>query len=251
MRRIALAQMRIDYSDTSVNIKTGMAMIKQAITSKCSVIVLPELWSTGFQLERREEFSELNQRLIQKLRNLSVEGNIEIIGSYIRNLNGYHNDFVSIQPNSLDFHYAKIHLFPALQEPIFLEPGKKICVYTSSLGQTGASICFDLRYPDHFRRLFTHGALYHILPAHWPQERINHWDILLKARAIETLSFVIAVNSTGLSSSVNFGGHSSIISPDGEILFQAEGKIEDVFVSEIDDSLIKTTRTRYPFLTAP
>lgn len=250
MQRIALAQMRIDYEDTSANIETGIVMIKQAIQSTCSVIVLPELWSTGFRLERRDEFSELNQGLIQELRTLSVEGKIEIIGSYIQNINGYHNDFVAIQSNSLEFQYAKIHLFPALQEPIFLEQGNKFCVYPSSLGQAGASICFDLRFPDHFRQLFTHGAQYQVLPAHWPEERINHWDILLKARAVETLSFVIAVNSTGRSGGLTFGGHSSIISPDGEIVFQAEGNKEDVFIIDIDDSLIEKTRNRYPFLTA-
>ena len=250
MHRIALAQMRIDYNDTSTNIKTGVDMIKRAIKSKCSVVVLPELWSTGFQLERRDEFSLLNQELIQELRNLSVEGKIEIIGSYIRNINGYHNDFVAIQPNSLEFHYAKIHLFPGLQEPDFLKPGRNICVFPSFLGQSGASICYDLRFPDHFRKLFTHGAQYHFLPAHWPHERINHWDILLKARAIETLSFVIAVNSTGRSGGHNFGGHSSIISPDGEIVLQAEGNKEDVFIADIDDALIEATRLQYPFLTA-
>jgi predicted amidohydrolase len=249
MLRIALAQMRIDYTDTAANIKTGMAMINSAIESKCSVIVLPELWSTGFQLDRRVEFSELNLGLIQDLQNISTKRKIEIIGSYVRNNNGYHNDFVAIQPNSLEFHYAKIHLFPALQEPIFLEPGKEICVYPSTLGQTGASICFDLRFPNHFQQLYTRGALYHILPAHWPQERISHWDILLKARAIETISYVIAVNSTGQSRSLAFGGHSSVISPDGEIILQAEGNKEDVFIVDIDESLIKTTRDCYPFLT--
>lgn len=250
MVRIALAQLRIDYNDTSANIKTGMAMVKRAIEGNCSVIVLPELWSTGFRLERREEFSKLNHGLIEELHKLSKAGKIEIVGSYIRNLNGYHNDFVAIQPNSFEFQYAKIHLFPALQEPVFLQPGKKFCVYTSSLGQVGASICYDLRFPDHFRQLFTLGAQYHIIPAHWPQERINHWDVLLRARAIETLSYVFAVNSTGRSSSSKFGGHSSIISPDGEIVFQAEQNQEDVFIVDIDDSLIESTRNRYPFLTA-
>lgn len=251
MHRIALAQMKIDYTETSANIKTGLAMIHSAINSNCSVVVLPELWSTGFQLEKRSEFSRVNLELIEELRTISTEGQIEIIGSYIHNNNGYHNDFISIQPNSLEYHYAKIHLFPALQEPVFLEPGNSICVFPSSLGQAGASICFDLRFPDHFQQLFTQGAQYHIIPSHWPQERINHWNILLKARAIETLSYVIAVNSTGRSRSVDFGGHSSIISPDGEIILQAAGTKEDVFIADIDESLITTTRNRYPFLTPP
>jgi predicted amidohydrolase len=249
MTRIALAQMRIDYADTAANIKTGIAMINSAVKSKCSMIVLPELWSTGFQLEKCVEFSEVNLGLIQDLHSISTERKIEIIGSYIRKSNGYHNDFISIQPNSIEYHYAKIHLFPALQEPFFLKPGKEFCVYPSALGQTGASICFDLRFPDHFQKLCKRGALFHIIPAHWPQERIDHWDILLKARAIETLSYVVAVNSAGLSRGHNYGGHSSIISPDGQIVLQAACDAVDVFIAEIDDSLVKATRNRYSFLT--
>jgi len=241
--------MRIDYTDFEANIKTGIAMVNSAIESKCSMIVLPELWSTGFQLEKRFEFSEVNLGLIQNLHSISTESKIEIVGSYIRKSNEYYNDFISIQPNSIEFHYAKIHLFPALQETVFLEPGKEICVYPSSLGQAGASLCFDLRFPDHFQQLYTRGALFHILPAHWPQERIDHWDILLKARAIETLSYVIAVNSTGRSRGLDYGGHSSIISPDGKIVLQAARNEEDVFIADIDESLIKTTRDRYPFIT--
>jgi len=248
MSRIALAQMRIDYSNSAANIKTGIAMINNAIESKCSMIVLPELWSTGFQLEKREEFSEINLGLIQELHNISSENQIEIIGSYIWKSDCYHNDFISVQPNSLEFHYSKIHLFPTLQESAFLEPGEAICVYPSSLGNVGASICFDLRFPDHFQQLFKLGAKYHILPAHWPQERTNHWDILLRARAIETLSYIIAVNSTGHSRGLDYGGHSSIISPAGDIIFQAPCSSEDVFIVDIDESLIKSTRDRYSFI---
>ena len=91
------------------------------------------------------------------------------------------------------------------------------------------------------------GAQIHIIPAHWPAARIHHWDILLQARAIETLSYVIAVNSVGKSNNVIFGGHSSVISPDGDIIFQANDSDEDVFVVEIDTSLVQRVRNKHPF----
>lgn len=251
MVKIALAQLTIDYSNVQSNIKTGLAMIHSAIESQCELIVFPELWSTGFNLTKRDEYSAINQELIQDLRTIAQKGKIEITGSFLSKAVSYQNRFLALLPNSREFAYSKIHLFPGLHETEYLAPGENICVYPSVLGPAGASICFDLRFPTHFANLLGAGAEYHVIPAHWPAARINHWDTLLKARAIETLSYVIAVNSSGLSGNNRYGGHSSIISPDGETIFQANMNAEDVFVVEIDQNLVKLTRERYPFLAYP
>jgi predicted amidohydrolase len=249
MTKIALAQMHIDYSDSASNIKMGLGMIRSAVENHCDMIVLPELWSTGFNLENRQAFVDTNQSLLQDLHEIAKDGKIEIVGSYLQITNLYQNEFIALLPDGSDVHYAKIHLFPGLQETTFLTPGKEICVYSSCIGSTGASICFDLRFPIHFQMLCSAGTDYHIIPAHWPLERIAHWDILLRARAVETLSYVIAVNSTGKSRHLAYGGHSSVISPEGEVIFQAAEGVEDEFIVEIDSSLVERIRSRYPFIT--
>lgn len=251
MVKIALAQMHIDYDNFEINRKVGMDLITSAVNNKCKMVVMPELWSTGFKLERSPVFAEENQELIEGLQIIADQGHIEIIGSYvIKNEAKYSNEFIAFRPHSPQIRYSKIHLFPSLQEPRFLEPGKSICTFPSSLGTSGAAICFDLRFPDQFLTLAKKGAISHIIPSHWPIARINHWNVLLRARAIDTFSYVIGVNSVGKSGNVIFGGHSSVISPDGEILLQADEQKEDIFLIDLDPAVVTKTRSRYPFISS-
>jgi omega-amidase len=248
MKNIALAQMHIDYDNSDINISTAQEMLNLAASNHCDCIVFPELWSTGFRLENRQKFSDSNRSLLEELQSFSDKNDLEIFGSYlIRKGPGYFNEFVAICPHLKPFNYDKINLFPTLQEPVYLRPGDKTCVFPSKLGDCGPSICFDLRFPWLYKELAQKGAKLLIIPAHWPTARIHHWDILIQARAIEMLSFVIAVNSVGISGNVSFGGHSSVISPDGDIIFQADSMKEDLFIVEIDPAIIKTVRDKHLF----
>jgi omega-amidase len=248
MKKIALAQMRIDYQNAENNISTARDMLDLAVNKHCDCIIFPELWSTGFRLENHQVFSIINRSLLEELQLFSDGNDLEIFGSYlIQRDKRYFNEFVALCPHSKPFSYDKINLFPTLLEPVYLQPGDTTRLFESKLGCCGASICFDLRFPWIYKELAQKGAQFLIIPAHWPIARIHHWDILIQARAIETLSFVIAVNSVGKSGNIAFGGHSSVISPDGDIIFQANSPTEDIFIVEIDPTLIQRVRDKHPF----
>jgi len=249
MKKIALAQINIDYDNFEKNISKSFILIQDAINNHCDVIVFPELWSSGFRLEHCTQFADQNEMLIKNLQNYSVDYDIEIIGSYISKVgNNFYNQFIDLQSNNDPFLYKKINLFPALDEPKYFTPGTQTMVFDSCLGRCGASICFDLRFNWIYEEEAKKGAGIFIIPAHWPLERIHHWDILLQSRAIENLSFMIGVNSVGQSGKHDFGGHSSVISPDGEVIFQANGSTEGLFLVEIDPSQVEKVRKKYTFL---
>lgn len=248
MSKIALAQMHIDYENTEINISTAHEMLKSAVNEYCEWIIFPELWSTGFRLENFQEYSRINNLILKEMQLFSDDNDLEIFGSYLlQKGNHYFNEFVALIPNSKPFYYDKINLFPTLMEPVFLQPGLETSVFKSKLGCCGASICFDLRFAWIYKDLAQKGAHLLIIPAHWPKARIHHWDVLIQARAIETMAYVIAVNSVGKSGTVSFGGHSSVISPDGNIIFQANSKAEDVFIVDIDPTLPQKVRNNHPF----
>jgi len=248
MKKIALAQMHIDYENAENNISTARDMLDLAANKHCDCIVFPELWSTGFRLENHQDFSIINWSLLEELQSFSDRNDLEIIGSYLMQRDkNYYNEFVALCPHLNPFSYEKINLFPTLQEPVYLIPGNTTRIFESKLGCCGASICFDLRFAWLYKELAQKGAQFLIIPAHWPIARIHHWDVLIQARAIETLSFVIAVNSVGKSGNDAFGGHSTVISPDGEVIFQANKSTEGIFIVEIDPTLVQSVRDKHSF----
>lgn len=249
MERIALAQINIDYENTEINVDKSFILIQQAIQNRCDLIIFPELWSSGFKLGKCPLIYERNVLLFNDLQNISTNNNIEIIGSYINRIgDNYYNQFVCFHPGTSYSHYEKINLFPALQETKYLLNGNHTVVLPTKIGQVGASICFDLRFPSIYKEERTYGAEVFIIPAHWPMERILHWDILLQARAVENFAYVIGVNSVGKSGKILFGGHSTVISPDGNKIFQADGKYEGVHFVEIDREQVIQTRGKYSYM---
>jgi omega-amidase len=249
MKKIALAQINIDYDSIKNNISKSFNFIENAIDNHCNVIIFPELWSTGFKLSLCAQFADQNEILIKKLHNLSSFNEIEIIGTFIiRKENRFYNQFIDFQNKKDPIYYEKINLFPPLQEPNFFTSGSETTVFDSTIGRCGASICYDLRFNWIYETEAKNGANVFIIPAHWPKERIHHWDVLLQSRAIEHLSFVIGVNSVGQSGQGIYGGHSSVISPDGEIILQAGNSSEGLFMVEIDPAQVHKVREKYGFL---
>jgi predicted amidohydrolase len=107
-----------------------------------------------------------------------------------------------------------------MKEDQYLTAGKGASVFRSPLGVTGAGICFDLRFPDHFSKMSDSGSEIFLLPAHWPLLRIDHWDVLLRARAIENQAYMIETNSTVLAMA-SFWRHSAVNCPRWRGLLQA------------------------------
>jgi omega-amidase len=246
MKKIALAQMNVEYGNISKNISVAENLISSAIDQKSDLVMLPELWSTGFDYHLLEESANQNFALINHLQNLANTSEITICGTFIEKQGSqFYNSFNTLQPNLPRTRYFKNHLFKLMHEDKYFTPGEVSIPFRSSLGHTGMSICYDLRFPELFMDLNLHGAEVFLLSAHWPRARINHWDVLLQARAIENQAYMIAVNSVGQSGKDMYGGHSVIIAPDGEVILQAPTDQEGLFTAEIDPGNVKSLRNKF------
>lgn len=239
--------MNVEYGNFDKNISNGETLIHSAIDNKCDLVCLPELWSTGFEYHHIEEYSEQNSSLLDRLQAISDQSGITICGSYIEQQGQqFYNSFTILQPNKAKSCYFKKHLFSLMREDKHFSPGTESFPFISSLGLTGMSVCYDLRFPEHFLDLRLQGAEVFLMTAHWPLARIQHWDILLQARAIENQAYMIAVNSVNQSGKDVYGGHSAVIAPDGDVILRAPSNEEGLFVAEFD--LEKVTLIREKFI---
>jgi predicted amidohydrolase len=114
-------------------------------------------------------------------------------------------------------------------------------------GATSIAICYDLRFPELFRRYAVEGAKLMMIPAEWPLERIEHWKALLVARAIENQCYIAATNAAGQTGNTVFGGHSMIVDPWGKIIV-AGGESPAMLTAEIELDVVDEVRDRIPVL---
>jgi len=142
--------------------------------------------------------------------------------------------------------YRKIHSFSLAGENKNFSSGDT--PVTTRIGKItfGLSICYDLRFPELFRYYGKNKADVLINIANWPVDRIEHWDKLLQARAIENLSYMIGVNRVGEDTTLEYDGHSSVIDPMGNVISCSEK--EEILITEIDLEKVEETRTKLPFL---
>ena len=124
--------------------------------------------------------------------------------------------------------YRKLHMFSTMGEDRFLSPGDSSLVVETSAGKLGVAVCYDLRFPELFRKMALEGAEIICLPAEWPKPRQEHWRTLLRARAMENQLFVAAANCCGVQGKLDFFGMSLLLSARGDVL--AEGGATDAEV---------------------
>jgi predicted amidohydrolase len=237
---ISIAQMDIVLGDKGRNIRKGVSFIEEAVKRKSDIIVFPELWTTGYAKDVKELAEPLNGKTIKKLTETAKEKNIKIFGSIAEN---HYNTMHYISPKGLEASYRKIHLFSLMNEERFFAAGNKIGLKEN----IGMMICYDLRFPELSRKLTINGAEILIICAEWPYPRIEHWRTLLKARAIDNLVYVIGCNRVGNDTKFEYFGHSSVIDPWGRRMIEG-GKDEALLTCEIDLSLVKEVRKKFPVL---
>lgn len=246
--KISLAQMQIALGDVRKNVNTAEEMIAEAAQRGSHVVVLPELWSTGYALDQsRELATQLNVGVFAQMGTLATQNKVSVIGSALekRGLE-FTNSATFFAPNGrLMGVYRKVHLFRLMEEDRWLQRGEAPLIMDLPWGTTGVAICYDLRFPELFRRYALQGAKLIILPAEWPIERIDHWRTLLQARAIENQCYMVATNSAGQTGSTTFGGHSMIVDPWGKIVVEV-GENPTLVTAEIDLDLVDVVRNRIP-----
>jgi omega-amidase len=200
----------------------------------------------GFDPAGMNNFAEKTPGIIRNLSRLAIENRIMIAGSMPQCHKGhvYNTLFLIDENGSIAGKYRKIHLFPLLGEDASFKSGKRTAVCRTSIGAIGLMICYDLRFPELCRSLALQGAQIVVVSAQWPATRIDHWDVLLRARAIENQIYIIACNRIGREGDLSFSGHSQIISPTGKVISILEDCPGEVS-AEIDLSVITTLKRQF------
>jgi omega-amidase len=247
--RVAAIQMQVVSGEPRKNMVRAEALLNDAAASGAQAALLPELWTTGYALDRFEQLAaDCGPQTVQFLQDTARRLNISIVGGSFPEMraDGVYSTCLVVGPNgAILSSYSKEHLFPLLNEPQYLRPGMPGSVAQTPHGKWSTLICFDIRFPESARQLAYHGTRVLWVPAEWPHPRLEHWRTLLRARAIENQLFVVAANRCGQGDNTHWGGHSTIIDPWGNILAEAEEE-EIVLLADLQMSLVEEVRGRIP-----
>ncbi len=253
---ISLIQMDCRLGEPAHNFDRAAEFVAEAAARRSTggshLVLLPELWSTAYALDRAVELAgPLAQAPdgspFGRVAALAQQHGVWLGGSLLEeNAGRFYNCFALYDPaGRLCAAYRKLHLFRLMEEEQYLGAGDATVLAETPWGATGLAICYDLRFPELFRRYALAGAQLLLLPAEWPHPRREHWRTLLRARAIENQCFVAACNRVGVTGNSSFFGASALIDPWGETLIEG-GEAEMVLTATIDLSLVDAVRRRIP-----
>jgi predicted amidohydrolase len=248
---VASIQMGVVEGDKKETIDRAIENVRQA--RGADLIVLPELWNIGFMSFDRylTESEDKNGPTLTIFRELAKEMKSHIhTGSFVeKEGSAYYNSSYLISPNGeIIANYRKLHLFGYnSMETQILTRGKEVTVVETPLGNLGLATCYDLRFPELFRRMVKKGADIFLVCSAWPYPRLEHWIMLNRVRALENQCFLVSANSVGLNMGAQFVGHSMMVNPWGVILTSG-GDEEVILKAEVDLNEIKSARERFPAL---
>lgn len=243
--RIALVQL-----DTTER-EEVLGKVREAVRDvKARIYVLPELLTTGYK-DPGSKAESFSGRTISFFRDMARETGAAFVFSFARRDDEgrvWNTAVVIDGDGEVAAYYDKAHLFLPLGEGEIFTPGNRIEPFVAFGGvKAGLQICYDLRFPEAFRKLALSGASVVFVPAQWPAVRVEVWRALLIARAAENGIFVIGSNRVGEEKGITYGGNSSVVSPSGEVLLRL-GRREAVGVVEIDTDEIREVRERIDVL---
>ncbi|WP_379158480.1 carbon-nitrogen family hydrolase [Paenibacillus sp. sgz5001063] len=249
---ISLLQLDIAFGKPQVNYAAAERKIREAAALGTDVVILPELWTTGYDLNRLAEIADPEGNATKALMSgLARELGIHIVAGSVasKNSSGITNTmYVFNRTGALAGEYSKLHLFRLMDEHLYLHPGEAKGLFTLDGTRCAGLICYDIRFPEWVRTHTALGAEVLFICAEWPLPRLAHWRALLISRAIENQCYVVACNRTGKDPANTFAGHSLIIDPWGDIVCEAsEG--EEILRGKIDLHRVQEIRAQIPIFT--
>jgi predicted amidohydrolase len=243
--------MNVQKGAPRINWPVMQAYTAEAAKRGAELAVFPELWDAGVAYEQGKDLaSSLSGGLFAQVVALARQHNIHILGSmYEKRGVGIQNTMPVVAPRQgILGAYRKIHLFPLMREDQWLTPGEAPLALDMPWGRTGFAICYDLRFPELFRRYVSERVQAVIMVMAWPHPRLEHYRTLLRARAIENQCYMIAVNRVGKDDDgTRYFGHSCVIDPWGEIVVEA-GETEAHLTVTLDMDLVAQVRRDLPAL---
>ena len=242
---VTLIQTDLFWEDIDNNLK--MFDEKITIIKDTNLIILPEMFTTGFSMNVNILSETMNGKTIKWMLDWARVKNAVIAGSIIiKENNLFYNRFIWAEPNGGIKYYDKKHLFSMANEDQSYSPGNQKIIIEYLGWKICPLICYDLRFPIWNRNLEDYDIAIYV--ANWPEKRANHWKSLLMARAIENQCYVIAVNRIGIDGKgLNYNGDTSIIDPTGDIIFQKSNE-ESTYQYLLKKEELQNIRKNLPFL---
>ncbi|WP_276346312.1 amidohydrolase [Daejeonella sp. JGW-45] len=219
-----------------------------SIREKTDLIVLPEMFNTGFSMNPEKLAEDMGGRSMKWMLEQAKKFNSVVTGSLIIKEDGkYYNRLIWMRPDGSHEWYDKRHLFGLGDEDQHYTGGNKKLFVELNGWKICPVICYDLRFPVWLRNK---NEEYDILlvVANWPEKRSLHWRTLIPARAVENQAFVIAVNRVGHDGNeVYHSGDSMCIDPNGKVVYYKPND-EDLYTFSINKEEVENARTHHPFL---
>lgn len=245
--KFTIIQPDIVWEDKQANLRQYDDYLS-AVQEKMEVVVLPEMFSTGFSMAPERLAETMQGTTVQWMKDTARKYGCILTGSLIIEEEGkYYNRMLWVQPDGKTGQYDKRHLFGYAKEDKHYTAGTKRLIVSVKGIRICLLVCYDLRFPVWARNK---EAEYDVLlyVANWPERRSLAWKTLLQARAIENMSYVIGVNRVGTDGNdITYSGDSSVFGPLGEQEWQQSGNAA-CHTMVIDSETIATTRQQFAFL---
>jgi predicted amidohydrolase len=249
--KVAVVQHDVVWEDARATCDLIEPMIAGAAGAGARLIVLTEMFSTGFTMRPEELAESVDGPSTQFLTRMATTHGVWICGSIpVRPTDDPDtlavNRLTLIAPTGDKHTYDKIHPFSYGGEDKHYAPGIQFLTVDIEGLRTTFFVCYDLRFADEFWQLALQTDCY-VVPANWPEVRRHHWQSLLVARAIENQAYIIGANRVGEGGGLQYCGDSRVIDPLGEII-AAGARTPAVLITEVDPTMVANTRDRFRFL---
>lgn len=244
--KVAAVQFDIVTGQIERNLEAVLAALQRLRRHNVCLTVLPEMWSSGFDYRSLGQLAQKTPEVLETIARHPAALDMVVVGSLPEYCDGdvYNTTFV-LDRGRIAGRYRKLHLFSPMCENRYMRAGNTALVVETAAGRIGVAICYDLRFPELFRRLSLDGADLICLSAQWPRPRQDHWQTLIKARAIENQVFMVAANNCGMQGKLDFFGNSMIVSPHGEVAAEGGDKPCEI-LAEIDGEAQQAYRQAIP-----
>jgi omega-amidase len=251
---VHLVQFDPAWEDKKANYAKVLSLLELNRPQPGSLVVLPEMFSTGFSLNLAATAQAPTHEDDAFLSELARDHGCYLMGGVVSPAEGQAeaemgwNESVTFGPDgTLLARYAKMQPFSLGGESLCHKAGSEIVTFPWAGFTVAPLVCYDLRFPEHFRTAVKKGANLMVVIASWPVKRYHHWLTLLQARAIENLAYVVGVNRTGSDPNLKYNGRSVVVSPHGHIIADA-GEGEGVLSARLDLADVTAWREQFPAL---
>jgi len=244
---ITTIQSDLHWEDKEQNLKMFEKQI-ESVQENTDLIILPEMFNTGFSMQAEALAENMKGETVNWMKRMASEKNAAITGSLIIEDNGkYYNRLIWAEPNAEVKYYNKRHLFGLGDEHNHYTAGDAKLIVDYLGWKINLNICYDLRFPVWIRNDKNNPYDVLIFVANWPEKRIEHWDALLRARAIENQCYVIGVNRVGNDgNNIPHTGNTSVIHPFGTVLYTSSDIEQNTILLSKHDLILN--RRQFPFL---